>query len=175
MIQEFTSILFATNLSEDCAQAYNLALSIATRYRAKIHILHVMDKPAEYTDNFLKGVLGEEKWNEIQQSHADAARSALIGKKPTNKLIQDTLNEFCLELGRECGIEYNHTPPQVLIREGEVVSEILNQARENACDVIIMAGKASRFGHSARIGHTIKEVLRQSKVPVLVVPPAENG
>jgi nucleotide-binding universal stress UspA family protein len=134
-----------------------------------------MERRDNYTESFLKGVLGEDKWQEIKQEHEDSARSVLIGKKPTNKLIQQTLNQFYLELGRECGIECNFTPPQVLIREGEVVSTILEQAQGHSCDVIIMAGKKKLFGDNARIGSTIKEVLRRSSVPVLVVPPAETS
>ncbi len=175
MIQEFRSILFTTNLSADCAQAYNLALSLSARYQAQIHILHVMESRDGYTESYLKAVLGDDKWQEIKQAHEDSARSVLIGKKPTNKLIQQTLNQFFLDLGREFDIECNFTPPQFLIREGEVVSTILEQAQEHSCDVIIMAGKKKIFGHDARIGSTIKVVLRRSKVPVLVVPPAESS
>ncbi|MFP4429609.1 MAG: universal stress protein [Desulfovermiculus sp.] len=171
MNTDFKSILFATNLSEHCAKAFNVVLSLASRYGAQIYILYVHESTGDYPKSFLKGYLGEEKWQELQQKHEDSARAVLIGKRSAGEHLQESLKEYCLELGRE-NLETGFTTPKILIREGDVIQEILDQAKENDCDLIVMAGNESYFSDNARIGTTIKTVMRKAHIPVLVVPPA---
>jgi nucleotide-binding universal stress UspA family protein len=58
---------------------------------------------------------------------------------------------------------------EVVVKEGDVVDVILQQASENNCDLIVL-GASEGLLTSSSVGGNIKSVLKKSKVPVLVVP-----
>ncbi len=169
MFKPIQSILFATNLSENCRSAFDFAASMATRYQATLVLLHVIEKIPEYVEGRLKGLLGEKQWQEISQSHADNARQALIGKKSSSKLIRDALDRFCVDAGIDdaaCGYHSR----EIVVADGEIVEEVIEQSKKYNADLIVM-GTRDGFLSDNRIGQTIKSVLRNSKIPVMVVPP----
>ena len=50
MLKPLKAILFATNLSENCRDAFDFAASLATRYQATLVLLHVMEKMPDYVE-----------------------------------------------------------------------------------------------------------------------------
>jgi nucleotide-binding universal stress UspA family protein len=169
MFKPIQSILFATNLSENCLAAFDFAASMATRYQATLVLLHVLEKMPEYIEGRLKGLLGEQQWQELSQTHADNARQVLIGKKSSSKLIREALDKFCIDAGIDdasCGFHSR----EIVIADGEIVEEIIEQSKKYEADLIIL-GTRDGFLSDNRIGQTIKSVLRNSKIPVMVVPP----
>lgn len=170
MIKPYRTILFATNLSQNSADAFNHVISLAVRYQANIVIMHVMEKIPDYAEARLKGLLGEERWNEIAQSQEDSARQILIGKKSSNNLIREALDQFCIDSGIESA-ECGNISREIVIRDGDVVEELLDQASAYNCDLIVMAARQGIISKDTAIGSTIKGVLRKAHVPVLVVPP----
>jgi nucleotide-binding universal stress UspA family protein len=169
MLKPIQSILFATNLSENCRAAFDFAASMATRYQATLVLLHVIEKMPEYVEGRLKGLLGEKQWQEMSQSHADNARQALIGKKSSSKMIREALNRFCIDAGIDdssCGYHSR----DIVIADGEIVSEVIEQSKKYKADLIIL-GTRDGFLSDNRIGTTIKSILRNSRIPVMVVPP----
>ncbi len=170
MIKPVKYILFATNLSENCKPAFDFAASLATRYQATIVLLHVIEKMPDYIEGRLKGLLGKEKWQQTIDDHAKDAREALIGKKSSNTLIRAALDQFCSEAGIDddsCGYHAR----EIVVSSGEVVDDIISNAKQYECDIIIMGTKQTLISKKTAIGQTIKGVLRGSKIPVLVVPP----
>jgi nucleotide-binding universal stress UspA family protein len=83
-------------------------------------------------------------------------------------MIRSALSEFCRESGignDHCGVIQN----EIVIKEGDVVEEILSGAAEHSCDFIIMGtGKGLLTGSS--VGHHIRSVLKKSSISTLVVP-----
>jgi nucleotide-binding universal stress UspA family protein len=169
MFKPIQSILFATNLSENCRAAFDVAASMATRYQATLVLLHVIEKMPEYVEGRIKGLLGEAHWKEISQSHADNARQALIGKKSSTKMIREALDRFCIDAGIDdasCGYHSR----EIVVADGEIVEEVIAQSKKYKADLIVL-GTRDGFLSDNRIGQTIKAILRDSKIPVMVVPP----
>lgn len=172
MFKTFKSILFATNLSENCRQAFEVAASMATRYQATLVLLHVQERMPDYIESRLKGLLGEKQYDDLAHSHESSVRQALIGKKSSNSLVRKALEQFCVEAGIEdasCGYQSR----EIVVADGELVDEIVAKSKEYNCDVIIM-GARDGFLSDNSIGATIKSVMRRSKVPVMMVPPAHD-
>ena len=69
MVPEFKKILFPTDLSNESRHAFDFAVSIAGRYGAEITILHVMEGISEPSSAHLRDFIGEEKWQQLQESH----------------------------------------------------------------------------------------------------------
>ena len=172
MFKQVKAILFATNLSENCRQAFDYAAAMATRFEATIILLHVMDKMPDYVEGRLRGLLGNKMWDDMQEAHERNAQEALIGKKSSNKLVREALNQFCSQAGIDdasCGYHSR----EVVVSDGEVVEDIIKTSKEYDCDLIIM-GAREGFLSKNSIGTTIKSVMRQSRIPVMMVPPTEE-
>ena len=166
------TILFATNLSENCKVAFDMAASLATRYKATIVFLHVLEKLPSYVEDRLESLVGKKAWSEMLKKHVDTRREALIAKKSSDKLIRKALEHSCITAGIDddsCG--YNAS--EIVVADGELVEEIIDHAKKYNADLIIM-GARKGFLSDNRIGHIIKSVMRKSHSPVMVVPNFEN-
>jgi len=169
MFRPFKNILFATNLSENCREAFDYAAALATRYQATIVLLHVIEKMPDYVEGRLRGMLGEEQWKRMSASHENDARQVLIGKQSSNAVIREALSQFCDEVGIDdasCGYHSR----EIVVTDGEVVDDVIETSKNYNCDLIIVAAREG-FIRDNTIGNTIKSILRKAHVPVLVVPP----
>lgn len=173
MYKGIKTILFATNLTRNCVPAFDFAVIMALRFQAKIVLLHVIEKIPNYVEGRLKGLLGDDHWEEMVRSHESEIRQKLIGKRSSSKLIQKALELFCTEAGIDDETS-GYQSREVVICDGDIVESILEKSVEYDCDMVVMG---AREGHllSKTIGNTIKSVLRKSKIPVLVVPSDPNA
>ncbi len=168
MLKEIKSILFTSNLSETSRVTFNHTAMLANQLNAKIILLHVIEKLPESYESRIVGLFGEDKWEQVISQHRDEVQHALIGKISSRQMIRTALSEFCREAGigtEQCGVTEN----EIVIKEGDVVETILQQAAEHECGLIVMgAGKGLLSGTT--VGHIIKSVLKRSQVPTLVIP-----
>jgi nucleotide-binding universal stress UspA family protein len=169
MFKSIKAILFATNLSETCKQAFEFAAVLATRFQATIVILHVLEKVPKSAQGMLKAYIGDDRWNETAASQEKDARQILDGMKSSVALVHEALCQFCTEAGIDaasCG----YASREIVISEGEIVDNVIATAEKYHCDIIIL-GTREGFLFNNVIGPTIKAIMRKSKIPVLVVPP----
>ena len=158
MFKQVKAILFATNLSESCRQAFDFAAAMATRFEATIILLHVMEKMPDYVEGRLRGLLGQKQWDEMQSSHERNAQEALIGKKSSNRMVREALTQFCSQVGIDdasCGYHSR----EIVVTDGDVVEDIVKTSKNYNCDLIIL-GAREGFLSKNSIGTTIKSVMR---------------
>jgi len=171
MLKPLKSILFATDLSANCQPAYDFTLALATRFQATIYLLHVIEPLPDNVGGRLKDLLGRHQWEDMINSQQTNVRHSLLGKTPTNTVVRNALNNFCGQAGMDQE-SCNFNSREIIISEGDVDEEILKQAGENECDLIVLGGHKNLFSKTS-LGTTTKTVLKRSKVPVTVVPPEE--
>ena len=83
-------------------------------------------------------------------------------------MVSCALSEFCRESG--CGSDRaGISKSEIVIKEGDVVEEILLVAAEHSCDLVIM-GACKGLISGTSLGDTIKTVLKKSRIPTLIVP-----
>ena len=168
MQTQLKTILFPTNLSENCRQAFDYAAIMATRFQATLVLLHVVERIPDYVEDRLRGLLGENQWNQIQATKESEVQKSLTGKRSTNQLIKAALKQFCAQSGiDDDSCEY--TSREIVITQGDVVDDIVDTADAYNCDMIIMGARKGLLGKTS-MGPTIKSVIRRAKIPVLVVP-----
>jgi nucleotide-binding universal stress UspA family protein len=172
MIPDINHILFATDLSENSRKAFDYAISIATRYSGGITLLHVLEQLPSRAKIELSAWLGQEGWNQIQNQYESHAKNVLIGKNKERVIIKEALAQYC-ENAKINSDECYFQTYDVIIREGDVVEEIVRIANEKICDLIVM-GSHKGLITKAGLGSVTKGVLRESKKPVLVAPPPEQ-
>jgi nucleotide-binding universal stress UspA family protein len=172
MINGIKTILFTSDLSATSRVAYNHAAVLAAQLKAKVILLHVIERLPENYENRMLGLFGESKWHQVLLDHKEEARHAMLGKVSPRQMVRTALSEFCRE--SDIGKDQNDIPDnEIVVKEGDVVEEILQQAAEYSCDLIIMGASKGLLSGSA-VGHNIKSVLKQSKIATLVVPSGEE-
>lgn len=164
-------ILYPTDLSETGRHAFAYAASLANRYGAELTVFHVLEEGPEL-DPRLAGYISEELWEEIKQRDLREATEILVRRRRDDAAIRSTVSDFCeaaqLGVPEEAYVTYD-----IDVTFGHPVPEIVRKARQGGYDLIVMGS----HGHGTlveamafMIGDTVRDVLRRSPVPVVVVP-----
>ena len=165
---EVKKILYATDLSDNARYAFAYAVSLADLYNAAITFIHVLPEVSNLLDKSVIGYISEERWEEIKSQNVDEAKEALIGKRRDHLVIKDALHQFSenAKAGKEGD---GFVTDDIIVERGNPVEQILKQAEEKNCDLIVMGTHGQGTLADAMMGSTARRVLRRSVKPVLVV------
>jgi nucleotide-binding universal stress UspA family protein len=174
MLPEIKKILFTTDLTQSARHAYEYAMSVAGHYGASITILYVIEESSHSHSDQLKDFLGEERWQGVQESQEEHARQILIGKRREATMIKDALGEFT-KAARKNLEEVKSVEAEIVVTIGNVVDEILSEARSREIDLIVMGYHVRGKLGETILGSTTRRLLRRSHVPVMLVRMSEEG
>jgi nucleotide-binding universal stress UspA family protein len=161
-------ILYATDLSENARYAFAYAMSLADLYDAVITMIHVLPEVPELLDQSVIGYISAERWEEIKAQQLDEAKEALIGKKREHLAIKEALHQFSEDV-KEQQKGAGFTTDEIIVERGNPVEEIIKNAEERNCDLIVMGTHGQGTLADVMLGSTARRVIRRSKIPVLVV------
>jgi len=141
-------VLVPTDFSECSSRALRQAVAFAEKSRARIYLLHVINRSA-------------------QLCVADYCLSPEIPRKIENESIVSTDENLKKEIEKVSKPAGANIVP--LMRKGFPEEEILKEARERSIDMIVIAslGKTGPTRHC--IGGVAEKVLEGSPCPVLLV------
>lgn len=172
MPKPIKKILFATDLSKECQGAYDYAVTLAFSCQGGITLLHVIESPAENIEDQLKNLFGDERYKQIMTKHEQSTRSILIGKRKEADIIESALFRFC-EDRKDSHPGCYLQPDEIVIKHGNIVKEILSTAAEKEMDLIILSSHKTILTGVSSVSRVPKNILRLSKIPVMIVPPPE--
>ena len=144
------TIIVTTDLSDESKKAFSLASQLAKTYSSKLILLSVLEDPTQlamvYAMDFV--VLPDPS---IQQQLKDKVKSEL--------------DKFAKE-------NFGGVVPQTVVQEasGSVHNEILELAKKEKADLIVMATHGRSNLERFFLGSVTEKVLRHSACPVMVVP-----
>ena len=166
---EINKILFATDLSENARLALAYAVSMANLRGIGLTIVHAIEEsPA--MDAVISYHVGAERWAEIKQQRTDDARKAIIGKQRyEGGHIKQALQSIYRNASTEVEDQVFRLD-DVLVKRGNPVDVIIEAAEKTGCDIIVMGTQGHGGLAQMMMGSTARKVLKQSRVPVLVVP-----
>jgi universal stress protein A len=141
------NILVPTDFSEYSDKALQEAIDIAKQYKAKIHLLHVIELVIHCTVDYC---LDPQTITEVERETINASK----------KMLQDQENKF--PEGRAVEVIPD-------IRKGAPYEEILKFQEENNIDLIVIASHGQTGLLRFLVGSVAEKVLRHSKGPVLLV------
>lgn len=137
------NILLTTDFSESSAEALPYARYLAEHLGTVLYVLHVINNP-------LARCYGR----------PDGDYAAIVNN------ARAKAKQLMAAYETELGGRFEH---HGLIREGEVVPEILNVVREKNIDTIVMAGHGEGKLRHILIGSTAQKVLQMASCPVYIV------
>ncbi|GBD88380.1 putative universal stress protein [bacterium BMS3Abin03] len=145
------NILLPTDFSSRSKAAVEYAIELADQYKAKLHVLHVLEKtpPVLAIRSF---DLSEEK---ILESINQEAQKSL------DKTVEEIKNKAAVQI----------VP---VIKKGIDFEEIVNYSEKEEIDIIVIATHGRTGLMHTLIGSVAEKVIRHAKCPVLVITPAHK-
>ncbi len=135
-------ILSPVDFGDASLEALEVAAGLARQMNARLVVMTVKDAPAD-----------------IIPIHDDAYTEHCI-----RELFNDRLNTvLCGPGGEDCLL------PEVLVRRGKPLNEILSVAEEIGADLIVMGTHGRKGFRRAILGSVAEGVLRRAPCPVLTV------
>lgn len=139
------SILFPTDFSENAKHALQFALQLTKENNATLHIIHSIEEPYDF-----------------------APMVENIKQNVTRKVekLFDEMTEGIKEQEK-----YKKLKIKTHLFEGRAVHSILETASEYHVDLIIMGTQGRSALERLFFGSTTSEVVQQTEIPILVIPP----
>jgi nucleotide-binding universal stress UspA family protein len=145
---EVNKILWPTDFSSIAEKALPHVKSLTERYGAEIHVLYVIEDVAHHDGWY--GAFEKKRVQELME-HA--------GKTATKRLSQ-----ICEKYLDGCPLYIKH------VAVGDPAQEILKLINAEKVDIVVMASHGEK-GHF-RFGSVTEKVLKNSPVPVTIIPVA---
>ena len=150
---EFRKILLPVDGSVNSEQTIEYALRIAESEKAELIILNVIDSK-RFTS------LPEESFENPDEVTAESEGERIINR--VKKLIEDKTEE-----GSNIRIS-------TIAVEGNPAETILKTATIKEADMIVIATSGKHMINRFLLGSVTEKIIRQSKIPILVVPPLDD-
>jgi nucleotide-binding universal stress UspA family protein len=139
-----TTLVLATDGSENTVQATNAAVDIARRRGSKIHLVHV--------------------WHDVHTSYAHA-----FVKGELRRQGREILNEQVKRIQEKGG-----TVTRSHLREGRTFEETIRLSKEAAADLLVVGSRGHRGLRRMLLGSHSEDIVHHAHRPVLVVRSGEN-
>ena len=144
------NILLAIDLSQNSNKVFEYALDLKNKYNATLTVLNVNEELLSKDEMVMSRV----KVDKVMKSNEEIALNA-------KDVFKQMLADFQIE---------DSSDIKMLLREGNASKEINEYADGNECDIIILGSNSQSKISELLLGSTSKTVIKNSKIPVLVVP-----
>jgi nucleotide-binding universal stress UspA family protein len=163
MIPKIKRILYATDLSENARYAFGYAADLAEKHNGNITIISVIESFSPNTETRVQDIMGVEKWTELKSKYSNASFDK----------IKERVSDFCKEMDGQidsCSLMVD----DIRVSKGTPHIEIIKTANEIKADMIVLGTHGYNVFQSSLIGSTAGRVVKDSKIPVLVIRLPEN-
>jgi nucleotide-binding universal stress UspA family protein len=150
---EFRRILLPVDGSENSEQTIDYALRIAEKEKAELIILHVSDSK-RFTS------LPDQSFEKDEQVDAETEGNKIVNR--VRSLIEE--KEAYSEDIRISTITVDGHPSETILKVATI----------KEADMIVIATSGKHMINRFLLGSVTEKIIRQSKIPVLVVPPLED-
>ena len=147
---DFKKILFPTDFSKIAEYTLDYAVSMAEKFNARLHLIHVVDESVDVTGFY------------IPHSSVEAEEVDMV------KTAEKALTKLCkLKLG-------GFTEYETKVLEGVPHKEIVKYLNENGIDLLIMGTHNKKGIEQLLLGSITKSVYKEVSCPVLTVLPPDE-
>jgi nucleotide-binding universal stress UspA family protein len=177
-------VLVAVDGTEASNTALEIACALADKYEANLGLLCVV-KSDQVTDGMIKGatvegVLIGSDFNSLYHSNIHAMGGTGIGEQEGQRAayvsqISDAIADRIVAKAEAYSKDSAAKAIKTFVRSGDVAKEILNVAKSNDADVIIMGHDQQGRLESLIKGSVAEKVVRDSTCPCLVYCHPKQG
>ena len=144
-MKNISTILVAVDFSDSSDNAFQMALSMAKKFAAKLIVLHVINEPVDLRGFYVPHISFEKLEEEIEEG--------------ASKMMES----FC----RQNIVDFEDY--ECAIVPGLPYEQIIEQATEKSADMIILGTNGRTGLDHVLFGSTAEKVVRKSPYPVLTV------
>jgi len=161
-VPDFKNILYVTDLSQSAKHAAQYACSLGVKYSAQVTVMHVVpDQLEEYSEN-----VGVDITHRVDQQTRTAFNESSVSE--AQQAIRSRIESTSKEVTKQ--IPYcPMTPENIRIEVGDPQNKIVEIARKEGFDLIIIGTHGHGAFEDAFLGSVARDVIRKSPVPVLSV------
>lgn len=158
MSPKIKKILYATDLSDNSAYAFQYAVDLAHKNDAKIVIFHAIEPIPPYVRHYVMPFEDESEWEEKIKREQDI----------TAKRIKERIEDFCKKESQR--VPCLDLILKIIVKTGYPVEEIIRAAEEEQCDVIVLGTHGKGFLLETFLGSVARSVLDRTRKPVFIIP-----
>lgn len=163
----YRKILYTTDLSESGRHAFHHAVGLSKCFGSELTVFHVVEGGPEL-DRRLFGYVDETLWEKIKTRNLDEARDILTRRRRDDVAIKNCVGKFCDDVQATMA-DHAEVTYEIKVGMGNALGRILEEARSGGYDLIVMGSHGHSALKHAIMGDTVKQVVGQSDIPVLVV------
>ena len=160
---DIKNILVAKDLSKESSHVIRYALKMGAKFKAQVHVLHVMPTVDPAVLNMVAMTMGADKLAKFNK-----ANEAEMAEKTREQLHRIVMAETDL-----MDEEITH-PPKIEVIHGEPAPTVLAVADRLGVDMIILGSHSKGRLHYAFLGSVAERVLRKAIRTVVIVPPMDK-
>lgn len=160
-LPQINKILYTTSLGAYTRSVYRHAIQLAQQNQAELVMLHVVNPVGELGEALIRQYLPKDL---VKKVHDEGIAKVI---KQMEERVQLFFDEELRNL--DAPVKIKVTPKVV---EGNHDEAILATAKQEQVDLIVM-GTENKLGLHSQ-SHTTQQVIKRSKVPVLVVPTGKD-
>jgi nucleotide-binding universal stress UspA family protein len=159
MIPRIKNILYATDLSENSAYVFRYAVNSAQKHEAKIHILHVIEKPHPAIEAHMTMYIESDRLDKLQKGRVEEQIERIHSR--LKEVAQRELRDVPDGLKMIASIH---------VVEGDPAVEILEKIDTLNCDILIMGTHGKGWIAQTFLGSVAEKVLGRIRKPVFIIP-----
>jgi len=145
-------VLIALDYNPTAQKVAESGFSMAKAMKAEITLLHVISDPVYYYSTEYSPIMGFNGFLEASQLNVDGLKNAAL----------QYLDKTAHHLGDKT--------IRTLIKEGDFAESILKTAKEIHSDIIILGSHSRKWLENVLMGSVTEKVLRQTTIPLIIIP-----
>ena len=150
-----TKVLIALDYDKSSGKVAQTGYDMAKAMNAEVTLLHVISDPVYYSSTEYSPILG---------------LTGSLGVEPSIAESIDRLKEVTQNFLAEEKNRLGDENIQILLKEGDFADTILKTAKKLHASVIVIGSHSSRWLEDIVMGSVTNKVLRNTTIPLFIVP-----
>ncbi|HET7119576.1 MAG TPA: universal stress protein [Hanamia sp.] len=153
-------ILIAIDYDPTAKIVADSGFELAKSMNAEVILLHVVADYTYYSSLDYSPVLGFDSFSNLGAIQANTVIELQNAAKDYLSKIKNHLGDKSI---------------QTIVKEGDTADAVLDAAKESGVDIIVMGTHGRRGLDKILMGSVAQKVLKNSKVPMFIIPSKENN
>jgi nucleotide-binding universal stress UspA family protein len=151
---KMNKVLIALDYNPTAQKIAEVGFSLAKVMNAEIILLHVFSTPIDYASTAYDPIIGFGGFTKLDMY------------KPDTELLTKTALDFLENVKKHLG----DSKIETLVKEGDYADTILETAHLSRSDIVVIGSHSKKWLEKIVMGSTTEKIVRDTSVPLLIVP-----